>query len=150
MSNDVLAAGPLVEPGNPGPRRPGHAKDVSMDAQTREALAQERTIDITTTGRKTGRPQRIEIWFHNLDGKLYITGLPGRRSWYANLLAHPAFTFHLKGRAPADLPAHARAITAPVERSRVLSAILARLNREAELDGWLARSPLVEVTLDEG
>jgi deazaflavin-dependent oxidoreductase (nitroreductase family) len=120
-----------------------------MDAQVREALAQERTIEITTIGRKTGQPRRLEIWFHNLDGKLYITGLPGQRSWYANLLAHPAFTFHLKGRVHADLPAHARAITAPEERRRVLSAILARLNREAELNDWLARSPLVEVTLDE-
>lgn len=120
-----------------------------MDARVGEALAQERTIDITTTGRKTGRPQRLEIWFHNLDGALYITGLPGKRSWYANLLVQPAFTFHLKGRMQADLPAHARAITAQDERRRVLTAILARLDREAELADWLARSPLVEVTLDE-
>src|SRR5690242_11293432 len=104
-----------------------------MDAQVREALTQERTIDITTTGRKTGQPRRLEIWFHNLDGALYITGLPGERGWYANLLAHPAFTFHLKGRVHADLPAHARAITASEERRRVLAAILARLGREAEL-----------------
>jgi len=119
-----------------------------MDERVGEALAQDRTIDITTTGRKTGKPRRLEIWFHNLEGKLYITGLPGQRSWYANLLAQPAFTFHLKGHMQADLPAHARAITAPEERRRVLTAILARLNRETELDEWLRRSPLVEVTLD--
>lgn len=120
-----------------------------MEAQVREALAQDRTIDITTTGRKTGQPRRLEIWFHNIDGVLYITGLPGQRSWYANLLAQPAFTFHLKGRVHADLPAHARAITEPQERRRVLSAILARLKREAELADWLERSPLVEVSLDD-
>ena len=47
-----------------------------MDATIQQALEKERTIDITTTGRKTGQPRRIEIWFHNLDGDLYITGLP--------------------------------------------------------------------------
>ena len=120
-----------------------------MDARVRDALAHDRTIDITTIGRKTGQPRRLEIWFHNLDGALYITGLPGQRSWYANLLAQPAFTFHLKGAMKADLPAHARAITEPEERRRVLTAILARLNREAELGDWLERSPLVEVLLDE-
>ena len=64
-------------------------------------------IDITTTGRKTGEVRRIEIWFHNLDGRLFITGTPGKRSWYANLVAHPEFTFHLKEGVTADLPAHA-------------------------------------------
>jgi hypothetical protein len=75
-----------------------------MDKGLRQALARDRVIDITTTGRKSGQPRRIEIWFHRLDGRLFITGLPGHRSWYANLLANPAFTFHLKGSAKADLP----------------------------------------------
>jgi F420H(2)-dependent quinone reductase len=45
----------------------------------------DRVIDITTTGRKTGEPRRIEIWFHRLDGRYFITGAPGRpRDWYAN------------------------------------------------------------------
>ena len=68
-----------------------------MDAEVKRALELGDVIDITTTGRKTGRPRRIEIRFHNIDGHLYITGTPGRpRDWYANLLAHPEFTFHLK------------------------------------------------------
>ena len=78
-----------------------------MDARVRRALETERTIDITTTGRTTGRPHRIEMWFHNLDGRLYLTGTPGARGWHANLLAHPEFTFHLKGTVRADLPARA-------------------------------------------
>ena len=48
-----------------------------MDDAIRQALEQERTIDITTRGRRSGELQRIEIWFHNLDGRVYITGLPG-------------------------------------------------------------------------
>ena len=56
----------------------------------------ERTIDITTVGRRSGIPRRIEVWFHRVDGHWYITGVPGPRSWYANLRANPRFTLHLK------------------------------------------------------
>jgi hypothetical protein len=64
-----------------------------MDASIKHALERDRTIDIPTTGRKTGQPHRTEIWFHTVEGRLYIMGTPGRRDWYANLRAHPEFTF---------------------------------------------------------
>ena len=117
-----------------------------------EALARERRIDITTIGRQSGRPRRIEMWFHNLDGRIYLTGSPGPRDWYANLVARPDFTFHLKESVAADLPARARPITDAAEQRAVLARILERLSRAGEpgrsrdLDTWVARSPLVEVT----
>lgn len=119
-----------------------------MNDDVRDALARDRTIDITTTGRSSSQPRRIEIWFHNLDGIVYITGLPGKRSWYANLLTHPDFIFHLKGSVAADLPAHATPVTDPAERRAALDRILQRLERSAELDDWMARSPLVAVQFD--
>src|SRR6202789_3525374 len=94
-----------------------------MNDEVVRALASDRVIDITTTGRQTGQPRRLEIWYHRVDGKYYITGTPGRRSWYANLVAHPAFTFHLKESATADLQATARPITDPAEREQVLASI---------------------------
>ena len=48
-----------------------------MDKAVQRALERDRTIDITTTGRKTRQPRRKEIWFHNVEGHLYITGTPG-------------------------------------------------------------------------
>jgi deazaflavin-dependent oxidoreductase (nitroreductase family) len=119
-----------------------------MDEQVTRALARDQTIDITTTGRKTRLPRRIEIWFHHLDGRLYITGLPGRRDWYANLQANPDFIFHLKERAQADLPARARPIVAEAERRAILSRILQNLGGQRDLETWVADSPLVEVELD--
>lgn len=116
-----------------------------MDEGIAKALAHDRVIDITTVGRKTGRPRRIEIWFHHLDGRIYITGLPGRRNWYANLLAHPQFVFHLKQSVRADLPARARPIVAESERRAVLAGIMRGLGRFHELETWVADSPLVEV-----
>ena len=76
-----------------------------MDERVQHALARDRTIDITTRGRKTGQLRRTEIWFHNIDGQVYIMGTPGRHDWCANVLANPEFTFHLKQSVTADLPA---------------------------------------------
>jgi deazaflavin-dependent oxidoreductase (nitroreductase family) len=123
-----------------------------MNTEAASALATDQVIDITTTGRQTGQPRRIEIWFHRVDDKYYITGTPGRpRSWYANLHAHPQFTFHLKQSATADLPATARPITDTAEREKVLAPILASLDGMTSAPGqepaaWVAGSPLVEVT----
>jgi hypothetical protein len=34
-------------------------------------------VDITTTGRRTGLPRRIEIWFQRVNGRYYLSTLPG-------------------------------------------------------------------------
>ncbi len=123
-----------------------------MTDDAAKALATDRVIDITTTGRTSGEPRRIEIWFHRFDGHYYITGTPGRpRAWYANLVAHPEFTFHLKDSATADLVAVAHPITETSERERILGGILPGLGELAttpghELEFWVDDSPLVEVT----
>ena len=114
-----------------------------MTSPIEQALATDRVIDITTTGRKTGEARRIEIWYHRVDGRFYITGTPGARGWYANMVEHPDFTFHLKESAQADLPAHATPVVG-AEKQRVLEAILASLPGTLTLDA--ETSPLVEVT----
>jgi deazaflavin-dependent oxidoreductase (nitroreductase family) len=86
------------------------------------------TVDITTTGARTGLPRRIEIWFYHFDGRWFLSGLPGPSSWYANLLAHPDFTFHLKHGVHADLSARARPITDAGERRQLFDRIVEVLN----------------------
>jgi hypothetical protein len=105
-----------------------------------EALARDRTIDITTSGAKSGRPQRIEIWAWVADGIVYLTGTPGRRDWYANLRTNPEFTFHLKRGVQADLPARAHPIEDPSERRPIFERL-----RPEQVDAWTAGAPLVEV-----
>src|ERR1700740_2382419 len=76
------------------------------------ALRHGHAIATTPTGRRTGQPRRIEIVFHNLDGRIYISGIPNahhQRAWLLNLAANPKMTFHLKGPVKADLDAPARA-----------------------------------------
>lgn len=136
-----------------------------MDEAIRRALAidesspaRDRTVDITTTGRRSGRPRRIEIWFYRADGRIYLSGLPGKRGWYANPRANPAFTFHLKNAVVADLPATARPVTDEAERRRIFARFVddlsqpsnpGRIVRPTRIEDWMAGSPLVEVSFDE-
>lgn len=122
-----------------------------MDDAVRNALAVDQLIDITTVGRTTGQPRRIEIWFHSLDGALYITGTPGARSWYANLLASPDFTFHLKQSLQRDIPARATPITDPATRRDVFTKMQEAESRMAhvDVDVWVEQSPLVQVAFTD-
>ena len=121
---------------------------------------EDRTIDITTTGRRTGKPRRIEIAFYHLGDDIYLSGIPGptTRNWLSNLSANPAFTFHLKNGVVADLPATATVIVDPEDRRDILAVFVDEYNRRrqadspwpvAVLDEWVERSPLVRVTFTE-
>jgi deazaflavin-dependent oxidoreductase (nitroreductase family) len=122
-------------------------------AATREsieaALQRGHTIDITTRGRRSGEPRRLEIVFHNVDGRIYISGTPyqRKRRWLLNLEADPHFTFHLKGKTRADLPAVARVIDDEAERRQILPHIARAWNRN-DLDRMVRYSPLIEVTFE--
>ena len=89
----------------------------------------------------------MEIWFHNIDGQIIITGTPGPRGWLANLAANPEFTLHLKGAVRADLPARARLISEPTERLAIMSAPETDWYREqvGGVEPLVDGSPLVEV-----
>ena len=121
-----------------------------MDDTIRRALDQGHRIDITTIGRRTGTPRRIELVFHNLDGRIVISGIPfpGRtRGWIYNLEADPRITIHLKGPvAHADLEGTARVITDPAERRELLNGVARNWGR-TDLDAMVADSPLIEVTV---
>ena len=118
-----------------------------MDDRIRRALSRGHRIDITTTGHRTGAARRIEIVFHNIDGRIFISGIPSprKRAWIANLEHDPNMTFHLKGAVSADLPATARVITDETERRAILEQVATAWNR-TDLDRMVAQSPLIEVT----
>jgi deazaflavin-dependent oxidoreductase (nitroreductase family) len=123
-----------------------------MDDRITGALASGHTIDITTTGRKTGEPRRLEIVFHNIDGRLIITGSPRsdrKRAWLLNLEADPALTFHLKGRVTADLPATARVITDPTERRSIAGWVKANAWPNEDVEAMTAWAPMIEVTIQD-
>ena len=113
-----------------------------------DELARHPTVDLTTTGRRSGRPSRIEIWWFRIDGRFVITGTPGPRDWFANVLAEPSVTIHVGGR---DLPATATPTTDQVFRRRVLTDPQTSWYRtQAQLDRLVAEAPMVEIELAAG
>jgi hypothetical protein len=123
----------------------------------RSSTMEQRTIDITTTGRRSAEPRRIETVFYRFEDSIYLSGLPGERprAWLLNLGADPHLTFHLKHGVVADLPATATVITDPSERRHILAEFVEDFNRrhgpgspwpEAVLDDWVARSPLAKLS----
>jgi deazaflavin-dependent oxidoreductase (nitroreductase family) len=118
------------------------------DDRIRQALSHDQTvIDMTTTGRTSGKPRRLEIVLHNIDGRLYISGQPRpeRRQWLDNLAKDQRMIVHLKRGVRADLPAIAREITDQKERRAVLEGV-ARHWKRNDIDTMVQYSPLIEVT----
>src|SRR3954452_23630504 len=112
----------------------------------RDELADDPTIDITTTGRRSGEPRRIEIWMLDVDGRFFITGTPGRRDWLANLIAEPRLVVHLKRHAQVDLVARATPVEDPATRQAVLGHLSARWYRgQQPIEVLLHTAPMVEV-----
>jgi len=112
--------------------------------EARRALDRQLTVEITTIGRRTGRPRRIETWRYRAGGRYWLTGSPGSRDWYANLVAHPEFTLHLEN---LELQVRGRVVTDRTERVRVLGEIVPGLDWAGSLESWIEGSPLVEVEM---
>ena len=121
-----------------------------MDDDLLTALHRSQVIDLTTTGRRTGRQRRIEIFLHDLDGRLFITGMPRAdrtRDWIYNIEADPRVVVHLKKGAVADVPATAQVITDSDERRPLIEAAARRWGR-TDMDAMLQHSPLIVLSVD--
>jgi deazaflavin-dependent oxidoreductase (nitroreductase family) len=127
---------------------PASPAAATLDPSILRALRHGHTIDITTTGRVSGEPRRIEIVFFNFDGRIYISGTPNpnhERAWLLNLEADPRMTFHLKGPVRADLPATARVMRDPAERRPIIERVARAWRRDPEL--MQTASPLIEISI---
>jgi deazaflavin-dependent oxidoreductase (nitroreductase family) len=127
------------------------APESSTSEATRAALNRSQVIDLTTTGRRTGRLRRIEIFLHNDHGQLFISGMPRAdrtRDWIHNIEADPNVVIHLKQAVVADVPATARVITDPSERRPLIEAAATRWGR-TDVPEMLRHSPLIVITVDD-
>ncbi|MDQ6898728.1 MAG: nitroreductase family deazaflavin-dependent oxidoreductase [Candidatus Dormibacteraeota bacterium] len=113
------------------------------------SIDRNQVVDITTIGRRSGQPRRLEIFMHSIGGRLYISGMPRpeKRSWLANLELDPHLTLHLKQGIEVDLAATARVIDDQSERRAVLTEV-ARTWQRSDVPTMVRMSPLIEVTLD--
>ena len=121
-----------------------------MDSLIRTALDQGGIADITTIGRTSGRPHRLEIYFHQFDGELFLTGRPGpKRDWEANIEANPEFILHLRRGVRADIPVRGEPEPDRDVRARILyRALTESWGSDPErvrgaLDRWVENAPFI-------
>jgi deazaflavin-dependent oxidoreductase (nitroreductase family) len=84
-----------------------------FDRETIAKALAEREVELTTWGRKTGKPSRVIIWIWGDDTRLYIRSGQGMgRDWPRNLAASGRGILHLAGQ---DIPVRARHVTDAAE-----------------------------------
>ena len=98
-----------------------------------ERLADEDFCYLTTTGRRTGKPHTIEIWFARENATLFLlSGGGASADWVRNVRNTPAVRVRIGSRT---VPARAREV-APEEDA------LARRLLDEKYMGWKAGKPL--------
>lgn len=91
-----------------------------------EAAARQREVQITTYGRKTGRPHRVTVWVSGDNGRLFVRAGGGLgRDWPQNLLTGGRGVLHVGGM---DVPIRARHLT-DVAETRAAAGYLVRKYR---------------------
>lgn len=119
-----------------------------MNETIQNALAQDTLVDITATGRKSGEPRRFEIVLRRHEGGYFIAGQPQPKDWYANMLADPAITLHLKQSVQADLPATASPVLEPVLRRELFQKFFGDSEMMDDLEQWVEDAKLIEIQLN--
>ena len=95
---------------------------------------------LTTTGRRSGRPHRIEIWYAVAGQTLYLLAGGGHSSdWVRNLEAGPAVTLEL---GDAVLATRARIVddADEAERARTLLFEKYQPRNDGDLTTWRQRA----------
>lgn len=109
--------------------------------------------DIVTTGRVSGKPHELEIWFGVMDGRMYlISGNGPTADWYRNLLATPAVTVRLAGQ---ERVGRARDVIDAAERRRVGDLMGTKYVWDGDpsigltYDAWCYDVPAIAIEFDE-
>jgi deazaflavin-dependent oxidoreductase (nitroreductase family) len=103
---------------------------------------------LTTTGRVTGRPHRIEIWYAAAPERDTIYLLAGGREhsdWVRNLMQAPACTVEIAGTTYAGA---ARILSGTDEGTRARDLVHDKYARSDELAAWRAESLPVAIDLN--
>jgi len=92
-------------------------KPPSNDA-LKNRLSRSREINLTVTGRKSGRTISIPVWFVSEDNKLYLLPVSGSDTqWYKNVLKNPSIQIEAGG-------AKAERKVAPVTDPKQVSSVV--------------------------
>ncbi len=106
-----------------------------MDNVWLQSVAGETYAYLTTKGRKSGQPHRIEIWF-GIDGEriFIMSGGRERSDWVKNLKADPAVSIEIGGRSMDGV---ARILAEDTLDDQLARALLVRKYQKTnELTKW--------------
>lgn len=104
---------------------------------------------LTTTGRRTGRPHRIEIWYAADGNTLYLLSGSGHSSdWVRNLLERPGVEVEIDGELRQ---ADARVLDDSDESERARSLVFDKYapRSDSDLTGWRQRALPIAIDLSE-
>ena len=102
---------------------------------------------LTTTGRRTGRPHRIEIWYAAHGSALYLLAGGGHTSdWVQNLVADPAVLVEVDGTTRSG---RGRLVDDADEAERARSLVFDKYSPryDGDLTEWRGRALPVAVDL---
>ena len=90
---------------------------------------------LTTTGRTSGKPHRIEIWFAHEGNRIYLlSGGRDRSDWVRNLIANPVVTFEMGGETFPGVAQVLDSGSSHDQRAREL--LVAKYQKTDELRAW--------------
>jgi deazaflavin-dependent oxidoreductase (nitroreductase family) len=113
-----------------------------------DELNQERFLFLTTTGRKTGKPHKVELWFALDDGKIFLSHEGEATDWMKNIRRNQHVTAMI---GPKKLDALAT-ITgeSSASREKGKKSLYEKYYGPAAkkiIDDWFELSTVVELTL---
>lgn len=112
------------------------------------SLAKEEYCYLTTTGRVSGRPHEIEIWFGLQNGTLYLLSGSGTSDWLKNLRKDPA----VRVRIGKHIFAGTARLVSEKEEDRMARYLVAgkyhEMDDENTLDEWARTALPVAIDLN--
>jgi hypothetical protein len=116
------------------------------DEEFLKALDSTGEIELTVTGRRTGREISIPVWFGREGDRLYLVPVTGSDSdWYKNVLKAPTLGLTAGG---AQLTARATPITDPAKVAEIVGKFRAKYGAQEVTAYYPKHDVAVEVPLN--
>lgn len=110
-------------------------------------IAQTQYAYLTTIGRNSGKPHRIEIWFGVSDGRIYLmSGGREKSDWVQNLMANPEVTIEIDGQSRRGFASLVKPDSDADRIARLL--LVGKYQKADELKEWGEKSLPIAIDLD--
>jgi hypothetical protein len=115
------------------------------DGELKDALQDTSEVELTVTGRKSGRESSRPVWFVQEADRLFLLPISGSDSnWYRNLVKTPALRLGADG---AELRTTAKTLDDPAAVSEVVERFRAKYGADRVENYYPKQDAAVEVPL---